>query len=122
MSKSSERDSTARVPGPSGADLAIAREFARVLALRCDPALFTVTLFGSCTRGDVDEESDIDLFVALPCDDSRHEIKKVARRIAADLTLEHGMLVSVRVADRTFLQRHRGCGLLEVVEREGIRL
>lgn len=46
-------------------DLALAKEFARRLAEEVDLQLFQVTLFGSRTRGDADEESDLDLFVAL---------------------------------------------------------
>ena len=114
--------STPHTGGVASGDLAIARQFVNTLAERCDPALFTVTLFGSRARGDAADESDLDLFVALACDDPGNRIKKTVRRIAADLTLEHGILVSVRVADRTFLERHRGYGLLEAVEREGIRV
>ncbi len=108
--------------GPSSADLSIAGAFAHTLAGHVDPALFTVTLFGSRARGDADADSDLDLFVAPQCDDPRGDVKKVARRIATDLTLEHGILISVRVADRAFLERHRGYSLLEAVEQEGIRV
>lgn len=70
----------------SPADLALAKEFARRLAEQVDPQLFTVTLFGSRARGDADEESDLDLFVALATDDPDARIKATARNIACDLT------------------------------------
>src|SRR5713101_6822486 len=74
-------------------DLALAKEFARRLAEQIDPQLFQVTLFGSRARGDADEESDLDLFVALKEDDPQGEVKAIASRIACDLTLEKGILV-----------------------------
>jgi predicted nucleotidyltransferase len=103
-------------------DLELAREFARRLAEKCDPRLFQVTIFGSRARGEADEESDLDLFVALKGDDPRGEIKEAARRIACDLTLEHGLLVSVFVADREFLERHKDFAFLKTVEEEGVSI
>jgi predicted nucleotidyltransferase len=107
---------------PSSHDLAIARAFARALAEHHDPAVFDVTLFGSRARGEGDEESDLDLFVALHRDDPRGEVEATALRLACDLTLEHGVLVSVLVADRAFLASHEGYSLLETLKEEGIRL
>lgn len=104
----------------SPTDLALAREFVRRLAEQVDPQLFTVTLFGSRARGDADEESDLDLFVALSTDDSDARVKTIARNIACDLTLEYGILVSVFVADKTFLIQHQGFSLLETIEEEGV--
>lgn len=106
----------------SPSDLALAKEFVRRLAQEIDPQLFTVTLFGSRARGDADEESDLDLFVALKEDDPQGEVKAAASRIACDLTLEYGILVSVFVADRAFLQQHEGFAFLEAVEAEGVPL
>ena|SRR2546428_12495471 len=103
-------------------DLALAKEFARRLAEEVDPQLFQVTLFGSRARGDADEESDLDLFVALKEDDPQGEVKAIAGRIACDLTLEYGILVSVFVADREFLKQHEGFAFLEVIAEEGVPL
>lgn len=106
----------------SPADLALAQEFVRRLAQQVDPRLFQVTLFGSHARGDADEESDLDLFVALKEDDPQGEIKEAASRIACDLTLESGVLVSIFVADTEFLKQHEGFSFLRTVEEEGVRL
>jgi predicted nucleotidyltransferase len=111
-----------RGSAPSWRDLTIAREFARSLAERCGPTPFTVTLFGSRARGDADEESDLDLFVALRDDDPDGAIRDAALEIACDLTLRHGVLVSAFVADRTFLAEHQGYSLLETIVEEGIRV
>jgi predicted nucleotidyltransferase len=106
----------------SPSDLALAKEFIRRLAEQVDPQLFTVTLFGSRTRGDADEESDLDLFVALKEDDPQGEIKEKASRIACDLTLESGILVSLFVADKEFLDQHEGFSFLQMVAEEGVPL
>jgi predicted nucleotidyltransferase len=90
-------------PAISPSDLALAKEFVCRLAEQVDPQLFTVTLFDSRARGDVDEESDLDLFVALKKDDLQGEVKEAASRIACDLTLESSILVSIFVADKEFL-------------------
>jgi len=86
----------------SPSDLALAKEFVRRLTEQVDPRRFTITLFGSRARDDADEESDLDLFVALKEDDPQGKVKEAASRIACDLTLESGILVSVFVADQEF--------------------
>src|SRR5437899_2975225 len=61
-------------------DLRIAREFSASLAGHYDRSLFEVTFFGSRARGEGDEESDLDLFVALHQDDPGREVEATALR------------------------------------------
>lgn len=104
------------------ADLMVARQFARQLRLRLNRTDFTVKLFGSRATGESDAESDLDLFVALEWDDPQESVKSVGLEIACDLTLAHGVLVTVFVADRSFLEEHHGYSFLETVDAEGVRV
>ena len=103
-------------------DLALAREFAGRLTAAVNETTMRVTLHGSRARGDADEESDLDLFVAVDREDPEKDIERAAFGIACELTLESGILVSVLVADATFLRRHEGFAFLEAIEEEGIPL
>ena len=103
-------------------DLALAREYVRRLTARAGERISQVTLYGSRARGDADEESDLDLFVAVKRDEPRREVEQQALSIACEMTLESGILVSVLVADGAFLQRHQGFAFLEAIEEEGIPL
>jgi hypothetical protein len=55
----------------------------------------------------------------LKKNDSQGKVKEAASRIACDLTLESGILVSIFVADKAFLTQHEGFSFLQTVEKEG---
>lgn len=107
---------------PSSIDLDLAREFVRRLGRALNGGSFAVTLYGSRARGSGDEESDLDLFVALDGEDIGGRVRDAALDVACDLTLESGVLVSAFVADRVFLAEHEGFSFLEAVAREGVRV
>ena len=107
---------------PAAAALDIGRDLARRLGEVVDREAFAVILYGSCARGTGDAESDVDLLVCFEGDDSAGVVQDAALRIACDLTLAHGVLVSVLVADRAFRDRRRGFSFLEAVEQDGVRV
>lgn len=61
--------------------------------------ILAVTLFGSKARGDDDAESDIDLLVLADAQD--HALRSELWRIASDVSLDYGVVLSVRVYARS---------------------
>jgi uncharacterized protein len=81
-----------------------------------------VFLFGSKARGDAGPDSDVDVLVALTTDDPR--VRSDVRRLAARISLEYGLLISVRAAGRSRwaeLARYR-FPLYQAIQAEGIDL
>ena len=119
---SAMRSTGSKNPSVDPRDLEIARPFARAFADHCSPSAFEVRLFGSRARGEAEEESDLDLLVTLQEDDPDRRLREAALQVACDLTLEHGLLVSVLVADPAFLKRYHGYSFIESAAQEGIRV
>jgi uncharacterized protein len=59
-----------------------------------------LTLFGSRARGDADAESDVDLLIELDLERLSFADKCPVRKVAGDVSLTHGMVLSVLTVDR----------------------
>ena len=73
-------------------------EYAEQIRNRYPERVLSVTLFGSKARGDADTESDIDLLVLV--DEESNSFRSELWRIASDVSLEHNVVLSVRVYAR----------------------
>jgi predicted nucleotidyltransferase len=105
-------------PGPRRA----ACQFAGALRERYRDALVEVRLFGSCARGEMREDSDVDVAVVLREVDWR--TKRDVIDLSAGIGLEHDVLLSPTVLDRETFQRWRAQERLFVMdmERDGLPL
>lgn len=99
-----------------------ASQFASTLRDRYRDALVDVRLFGSCARGEVREDSDVDVAVVLQAVDGR--TKRDVIDLASTIGLEHDVLLSPTVLDRETFERWRAQERLLVmdIEREGLPL
>ena len=83
-----------------------------------------VILFGSYARQEAEEGSDIDVLYLV--DASREDISEKNWQIgaaAADLLLEHGVMVSPLVENRAFFQQHEAAlPFYRSIRREGVRI
>ncbi len=96
--------------------------FVQRLYAQCGSSVQSVILFGSKARGDAGPDSDVDLLVRLA--DDNPELAWTVRRLAARVSLEHDLLISVHTVGRTQwdkLSRHRFPLYLAIIS-EGIDL
>jgi predicted nucleotidyltransferase len=96
--------------------------FAQRLYAHCGGRVRSVILFGSKARGDSGPDSDVDVLVRL-LDDDPH-LQSDVRRLAARVSLEYGLLLSVRAVSRSQWERmtHYRSPLFRTLETEGIPL
>jgi predicted nucleotidyltransferase len=92
------------------------------LMQRWGPALIQARLFGSRARAEADAASDVDVLVVLEHAGWSDRVEVV--NLAADIGLEHDLVVSPTVFDRATYARWRRQErpLVMDIEREGIAL
>jgi predicted nucleotidyltransferase len=82
----------------------------------------SITLFGSKARGDAGPDSDVDVLVRLADDD--WQLGWAVRRLAARVSLEHDVLLSVRaIGPKQWerMERYR-VPLYQGIQAEGLDL
>ncbi len=72
-----------------------------------------IYLFGSCARGDYDNESDIDVFVVInPSKNSLRKSKDKLLDIASDIGLENDVFLSLTISDKKEWEKNKDFSLL----------
>ncbi len=85
-------------------------------------SLKTVVLFGSCARGDYDNESDIDILVLLDvAPEKLPEARSRMRPMADKLDLQYNVVISAVFQNyHVFEEYKEASGFYKNIEREGV--
>lgn len=86
--------------------------------------LKSIILFGSCARGDFDDESDIDLMVLLDVLPERipYERKKM-RKTASSLDLEYDCVISAAFQSYQLFEEYKSASMFYAnIEKEGLKV
>ena len=81
---------------------------------------FRMTLFGSRARGEAEPDSDMDILVEIDCDRLSFEDKKRLRRVAGNLSLDSGILISLLIVDREILKDRGDFSIFRNIREEGL--
>lgn len=85
-------------------------------------SLKLVILFGSCARGDYDDESDIDILILLDiAPEKLPEARRKMRPIADKLDLQYDVVISAIFQNYfTYEEYKEASGFYKNIEREGL--
>ena len=97
----------------------IVEEFRRMLRDAFADSFRGMILYGSCARGEQDDESDIDILVLLKDRDAINKARARISELTVGLSLEHNKLVSAMLMAEREYQKGRSPFFLNV-KREGI--
>lgn len=79
-----------------------------------------IILFGSVVRGEVKEDSDIDVLVVTRDEDYR--LRRALISIAFDVFLGTGENISVKVLSKDDFEAHKNFSFLKKVNSEGVKV
>lgn len=86
--------------------------------------IYKIVLYGSCARGDFNNESDIDMMIIMNC--KREEVcryRKQVSKVASRIGLKNDIEVSLLLRDRdTFEQGEDILPFYKNIQREGVAL
>ncbi len=91
--------------------------FVEVLKEKYGDKIYKIILFGSTARGEAKEESDIDVLIVAD-KLSQREISKIAFQIL----LEYGEVISVIVEDRSRFEKYKGYSFHRNILKEGVEI
>ncbi|MBI2432367.1 MAG: nucleotidyltransferase domain-containing protein [Candidatus Hydrogenedentes bacterium] len=78
-----------------------------------------VILYGSVSRGEEDEDSDIDLLVLTPSEVHWQEQWRI-RGLFTDLSIESDLLISFQFMTKTFWEEHPNMPFIQEVRQDGV--
>jgi len=78
-----------------------------------------IILFGSVTRGDDREDSDIDLLIIANSDNIK-DLKEEASNKAGDILLGKGEYISLIIKSNSYYQKYKNFSFLSNVIKEGV--
>jgi predicted nucleotidyltransferase len=81
---------------------------------------FRMTVFGSRARGDAERDSDMDVLIEVDVDHISFADKQRLRRIATDVSIASGIIVSLLVVDQGILAERGDFSVFKNVREEGI--
>ena len=81
---------------------------------------FRMTVFGSRARGDAQPDSDLDLLVEVDVAHVPFADKQRLRRVATDLSIASGIVISLLVVDQGVLAERGDFSVFQNVREEGI--
>ena len=100
----------------------VVARFASVVRERFGDSVVDIRLFGSHARANAHEDSDVDVTVVLEA--AGWEVRRDVIDLAADVGLEHDLMLSPTVFDRETCERWRAQDrpLVRDIETQGIRV
>jgi len=104
----------------SGTERRLVADLRRRIGVELTDIGFRMTVFGSRARGDAEPDSDMDVLVDVDVDHISFADKRRLRRIATDVSIASGIIVSLLVVDRGILTERGDFSVFENVREEGI--